>query len=107
MLISKRDKKKTDRQHRARILLPLQPETYALLKYDSLTDTRVSAPAAAPRSYIVEGEGSRTIRRNRRDIIAFPSEDEAAQHEGDGHVPAVRDDVAVFTRCGRQVKAPD
>ena len=106
----KKDRKKTDRRHRARILPPLQPETYAWLKYDSLTDTRVSAPAAAPHSYIVEGEGSRTIRtirRNHRDIIAFPFEDEAAQREGDGHVPAACDDITVLTRCGRQVKAPD
>ena len=69
----KRQKEDFDRRHRARNLPPLQPETYAWLKYDSLTDTRASAPATAPRSYIVEGEGSRTIRRNRRDIIAVPS----------------------------------
>jgi len=103
----KRQKEDFDRRHRARNMPPLQPETYAWLKYDSLTDTRVSAPAAAPRSYIVEGEGSRTIRRNRRDITAVPSEDEAAQREGDRHVPAARDDGAVFTRYGREVKAPD
>ena len=96
-----------DRRHCARNLPPLQPETYAWLKYDSLTDTRVSAPAAALRSYIVGGEGSRTNRRNRRDIIAVPSEDEAAQRERDGHVPAARDDGAVFTRYGRQVKVLD
>ena len=57
--------------------------------------------------YIVEGEGGRTIRRNRRDIITVPSEDESVQCEGDGHVPAARDDGAVFARYGRQVKAPD
>ena len=54
-----------------------------------------------------KGEGSGTFRRNRRDIIAVPSENEAAQREGDGHIPAARDDGAVFTRYGRQVKAPD
>ena len=85
----------------------MQPETYAWLKSDSLTDTRVSAPADAPRSYIIEGEGARTIRRSRQDIIAIPSEDEAVQCEGDGHVPAARDDGAVFTRYGRQMKALD
>ena len=52
-------------------------------------------------------EPPRTFRRNRRDIFAVPSEDEAAQREGDGHIPAARDDGAVFTRYGRQVKAPD
>ena len=102
--IKQRQKEDFDRRHRARNLPPLRPETYAWLKYDSLTDTRVSALAAAPRSYIVEGEGSR---RNRRDIIAVPSEDEAAQREGDGHTPAARDDGEAFTRYGRQVKALD
>jgi len=102
--IKKRQKEDFDRQHRAGNLPPREPETYAWLKYDSLTDTRVSAPAAAPRSYIADGDGGRTIRRNRRDIIAVPSEDEAVQREGDGHVLAARDDGAVF---GRQVKAPD
>ena len=102
MLISRKDKKKTSCSKSA----AAAARNLCLAKV-RFTHTRVSAPAAAPRSYIVEGEGGRTIRRNRRDIIAFPSEDEAAQHEGDGHVPAVRDDVAVFTRCGRQVKAPD
>jgi len=104
--IKKRQKEDFDRRHRARNLPPLQPETYAWLKYDSLTDTRVSAPAAAPRSYIHEGKGSRTIRQNRRDIIAVPSEDEAPQREGDGHVPAAHDDGAGFSRYGREVKAP-
>jgi len=105
--IKKRPKEDFDRRHRARNLPPLLPETYAWLKYNSLTDTRVSAPAAAPRSYIVEGEEGRTIGQNRRDIIVVPSEDEAAQREGDGHVPAAHDDVAAFSRYGRQVKAPD
>jgi len=103
--IKQRQKEDFDRRHRARNLPPLRPETYAWLKYDSLSDTRVSAPAAAPRSYIVEGDGGRTIRRNPRNIIAVPSEDEAAQREEDGHVPAAQDDGAVFTRYGRQVKA--
>jgi len=58
----------------------------------------------APRPYIA---GGRAIRRNHRDIIATPSDDEAAQREGDGHVPAARDDGAAFTRYGREVKAPD
>jgi len=89
MLISRRDKEDFDRRHRARNLPPLQPETYAWLKYDSLTDTKASAPAAGPRSNIVEGEGSRTFRRNRRDIIAVPSEDEAVQREGDRHISSM------------------
>jgi len=105
--IKKRQKEDFDRRHRDRNLPPLQPETYAWLKYDSLTDTKVSAPADVLRSYIVEGEGIRTFRQNRRDIIAVPSEDDAAQREGDGHTPAARDDGAVFTRYGRQVKVPD
>jgi len=71
--IKKGQKEDFDRRHRARNLPPLQPETYAWLKYDSLTDTRVSAPAAAPRSYIAVGEGSRTIRRNCREmLLRFP-----------------------------------
>jgi len=76
--IKKRQKQDFDRRLRVRDLAPLQPETYAWLKYDSLADSRVSAQAAAPRSYIVKGEGGRTIWRNRRDIIAVPSDDDAA-----------------------------
>jgi len=41
--IKKRQKEDFDRRHRARNLPPLQPETYVWLKYDALTDTRVSA----------------------------------------------------------------
>jgi len=68
--IKKRQKEDFDRQHHARNLPPLQPETYAWLKYNSLTDTRVSALGAAPCLYIVEGKIGGTIRWNRRDIIA-------------------------------------
>jgi len=73
------------------------PEIYAWLKYDLLANTRVSASATAPHSYIVEGEGGWLIRQNNHNIIAVPFDDEIMQHEGNGLTSAASDDGAVFT----------